>query len=471
MPALPFALLQTLDLPLTEIVAGRIGFVHDAFLSFPYEVRDSLPEEERDLVVVVGKRRRPRLIEKLAKHPGRLVLLFAAGDGSVDSRSIGVDSVLPRNVVAAFAINNELGDRRLVSVPLGVRISNLGALQFVRQNHDRSRDGLLYGNFTVNDQHYRADVNTGARHIRARLADQLKAAPWARLEVSADRRFEPADLMRYYAAMAGHKFVLSPEGNGVDCYRTWEALYLGAIPIVMASAATSAFADLPILLTDDYSELSEEYLTQRWHEMSSRSFEIERMLKSWYANRFLEAVASLESPRFVCWQVGGSPSDKFAKLLQRSSRSASGVLIETPLPPFSDRGDLMAAEAWNTAAGMRVEQVGDGLRLVALGDGRAAAEIPLHTIAGAPFRLTGRVGAEAAVADPLAVELEARPPVIASAEIGASETDEHALELQFTARSERTVLTIRAPTGAKGGWLVRELALHADFQSDGVARG
>jgi len=51
-------------------------------------------------------------------------------------------------------------------------------------------------------------------------------------------------------------FVISPPGNGFDCHRTWEALYLGAVPIVLKSKIdTDLIKDLPIWVVDDYSEV------------------------------------------------------------------------------------------------------------------------------------------------------------------------------------------------------------------------
>jgi hypothetical protein len=35
----------------------------------------------------------------------------------------------------------------------------------------------------------------------------------------------------YYKALWDAKFVLSPPGFGADCYRTWQALYFGALPV------------------------------------------------------------------------------------------------------------------------------------------------------------------------------------------------------------------------------------------------
>jgi hypothetical protein len=55
-----------------------------------------------------------------------------------------------------------------------------------------------------------------------------------------------------------YRFVASPPGNGVDCHRTWEALYLRSVPIVLRSSLTEAFErlGLPLWLVDSYDELN-----------------------------------------------------------------------------------------------------------------------------------------------------------------------------------------------------------------------
>ncbi|KAI8801833.1 hypothetical protein BJ742DRAFT_744152 [Cladochytrium replicatum] len=45
-----------------------------------------------------------------------------------------------------------------------------------------------------------------------------------------------------------YKFGISLFGNGVDCYRTWELLYLGVIPIVKSSTINFVYAGLPVLV-------------------------------------------------------------------------------------------------------------------------------------------------------------------------------------------------------------------------------
>jgi len=52
-------------------------------------------------------------------------------------------------------------------------------------------------------------------------------------------------------------FVPSPAGNGIDCHRTWEALYLGAVPVVLRSEYFGK-SDWPVLVVDSWSELLEK---------------------------------------------------------------------------------------------------------------------------------------------------------------------------------------------------------------------
>ena len=450
MPTLPFKTLQELDLPITEMVGGRIGCIHDAFLTFPYEVCETLPREERDLVVLVGKGKQGARLRAIAEHPGRVVVIFAPGDGPLPPAYSPGRTGLPQNVAAVFSTNNLMADPRAVSVPLGVRTTKLAQLQFVRQNHRGGREGLAYANFALDDEHYRPD-RAGRPHVRARIADRLGSEPWLETDIARGQRNDPGQLIRYYAEIAAHRFALSPQGNGIDCYRTWEILYLGAIPIVMTSEPMSAFADLPILFTTDYSELSEEYLEQRWAEMSARSYEIDRMLKSWYMRRFLEEVSALERPRFVCWRADELLFDRAVRALARSSRSVAGLVIETPTPPFTGRRSLLEPDHWRASGALELQRVDGALELRPLKRGRHALEMPLQTIAGAPFRLTGKV--RLADGAPLVLTSEAREhlELLAVAEVDVEAGREADLCLDFVARSQRTSLGLgvraRSPAG------------------------
>jgi hypothetical protein len=65
---------------------------------------------------------------------------------------------------------------------------------------------------------------------------------------------------RYRDLVVDSKYVLSPPGSGTDCHRTWEAIYLGAIPIVLRSAWGFAEGELPVMIVDDWSEVPDQIL-------------------------------------------------------------------------------------------------------------------------------------------------------------------------------------------------------------------
>lgn len=65
------------------------------------------------------------------------------------------------------------------------------------------------------------------------------------------------------------KFVLCPRGNGLDTHRTWEALLMGAIPIVRSSTLDPLYDELPVLIVREWNEVTPELLKKKWRELSS----------------------------------------------------------------------------------------------------------------------------------------------------------------------------------------------------------
>tara|TARA_B100000287_G_scaffold435571_1_gene504575 strand:+ start:2955 stop:3755 length:801 start_codon:yes stop_codon:yes gene_type:complete len=89
-------------------------------------------------------------------------------------------------------------------------------------------------------------------------------------------------LQKFYFDLASHKFVISPRGNGVDCHRTWEALYLRTIPIVRRSTHMDEFSDLPIYYVDDWSEISYTKLNEYYEMVQSSLFDLSKMkISAW----------------------------------------------------------------------------------------------------------------------------------------------------------------------------------------------
>ncbi len=63
---------------------------------------------------------------------------------------------------------------------------------------------------------------------------------------------------------------LSPRGNGLDCHRTWEAFYLDIIPIVWNSTLNPLFVDLPVIILNDWRDITEQFLRTKLNEIAKK---------------------------------------------------------------------------------------------------------------------------------------------------------------------------------------------------------
>lgn len=81
----------------------------------------------------------------------------------------------------------------------------------------------------------------------------------------------------YLTEVIRSKFVASPRGHGLDCHRTWEALLMGSYPIVKTSPLDSIYKDLPVVIVNDWAEVTEEFLQKKYDELSSKSWNISKI--------------------------------------------------------------------------------------------------------------------------------------------------------------------------------------------------
>lgn len=73
----------------------------------------------------------------------------------------------------------------------------------------------------------------------------------------------------YLRKLKTYKYCISPEGNGIDCYRTWESLYMKTIPICKRSVLVEHFAKtFPIYIVDDWKDLNVNDLEKQYDSFS-----------------------------------------------------------------------------------------------------------------------------------------------------------------------------------------------------------
>ena len=87
-----------------------------------------------------------------------------------------------------------------------------------------------------------------------------------------------------------YAFVISPPGNGLDCHRTWEALNLGCIPIILRPNFSGAheqwqldvYDELPVLVVGLWEDITQTLLDDTVRRFESTRFNYDKLsLKYW----------------------------------------------------------------------------------------------------------------------------------------------------------------------------------------------
>ena len=75
--------------------------------------------------------------------------------------------------------------------------------------------------------------------------------------------------------IASSFFCISPNGNGLDCHRHWEAFYLKTVPIVTHSVFTEKLKDLglPVVILKDWHDFKNLNLTKELYDSTISDFD------------------------------------------------------------------------------------------------------------------------------------------------------------------------------------------------------
>ena len=157
-----------------------------------------------------------------------------------DYNSGGVQPILDHPHLVQWRGCNMLPHPKTLGLPLSFEGAKWGRTDkaHLQKCVGTPKTKLLYFNFNVQSN----------RPVRAACEKALLAQGYEKNE---NRPWK-----EYIEDLSQYKYCASPEGNGVDCHRTWEALALGVIPIVLKNPIVYTwFKDLPILWVDSYENL------------------------------------------------------------------------------------------------------------------------------------------------------------------------------------------------------------------------
>lgn len=200
-----------------------------------------------------------------------VVLVTHNSDAGIDERYLGLlDSGLIKHW---FAQNVFIAHPRLTPVPIGLANAQWphGNTKALVRTANAHRNGIkepgLYVNFNVgNNVSARAPILEALRGKsfaimgrRVRRRDRLRETASRIFGGTYTARDRAISFGEYITDLARWRYCVSPPGNGLDCHRTWEALYLGVIPIVSASMP-KLLDGLPHLVITDFERLTLEEL-------------------------------------------------------------------------------------------------------------------------------------------------------------------------------------------------------------------
>lgn len=203
------------------------------------------------------------------------ILITHNSDAAAPGPYVGV--LGDKKIIAWFAQNAEGTEHeKLYPIPIGIANARWphGATRTFEKvkSHQlfSQKNSLLYMNFEL------------GTHLERPLAHRF----FSQKEFckTASKRAFPD----YLLDMSQAKFVVSPRGNGLDCHRTWEALLMGAYPIVKSSSLNPLYQDLPVLIVDDWDQISEEWLDKQYKEIQKKNYKIDKIYMEYWSELIRE---------------------------------------------------------------------------------------------------------------------------------------------------------------------------------------
>ena len=194
-----------------------------------------------------------------------------------------------------YCWNKPFDHEKISAIPIGLNHSRqYEALTNWKKENKISfnREKLLCINFSPETNNIRGELVNKGKNEWNDFCDIFKYIPnqksyWKQSNIEGKILVNVTNPL-YYHLINKYKFILSPPGAGPDCHRTWEALYIGCIPIVISSSINELYEDLPILVINDWNEINKEFLEQKYIEIRGKKERGEYNMDKLYLQYWLD---------------------------------------------------------------------------------------------------------------------------------------------------------------------------------------
>ena len=160
----------------------------------------------------------------------RFVVIVHNTDRAFGERELG--DVLPVSH-HIFAINTTVRHERLTTIPIGFVDKQLPLLRaYTRPDTERTIE--IYANFTKSTNSVK----------RQQCIDAFPHAVF-RSNLS---------VPEYLDDLSKSKFVLCPEGTGMDTHRVYESILCGATPVVLRNSLSHLYSSMPVCIVNSWTD-------------------------------------------------------------------------------------------------------------------------------------------------------------------------------------------------------------------------
>lgn len=215
------------------------------------------PEDKEFLLWLMGRNDLLGLCATLPKN--KFVIFCSHEDTPIDDQI-----KIPENVLGIHAVNAGFFGDKIHPFPYGVQrpinrtdgpIDN--RIEVLKEEIDKPQEPtrLLY-------------INCGIGRNKDRIPLlSFDGVPWATTRFNEDSMYFPYDKYRdFLTEMRDHKFMVCPEGHGMDCHRNWELLYMRRVPIMKKSPYFACLMQgFPVLYVEQWSDITLKLLEESDH--------------------------------------------------------------------------------------------------------------------------------------------------------------------------------------------------------------
>lgn len=246
----------------------------DFFVSLAdIKIYEDIPQDKDCVVIYCETANYQRAIRLIYNNPEiKFKLITHNGDESV------TNGFVPMNLIAWYAQNLDFDHPRIFPLPIGLENNHW-------HPHKRSLIEKAASNVSFENRKIKAlsqfNPNTYPEGRYDLIEDVING------NVFADNYYclNGRNFDQYIDNLSNYAFCLCPRGNGIDTHRMWEAMYLGCIPIVKKYITHEFEEELPIVFVDSWSEVTEEFLKQKFETIDKTLFKSKILTNNYWEQK------------------------------------------------------------------------------------------------------------------------------------------------------------------------------------------